>query len=93
MIQQQSSELEALKISLQWIRQEMGQYQATQLNMTQNVQALHSTVQEVAQAMSSMMSKLNQFTFPAALPPPPITHTPQESTYQPSEASLGWQPP
>ena len=93
MIQQQSSELEELKLSLQLICQQMGQYQATQLNMTQNVQALHSTVQEVAQAMSSMMSKLNQFTFPAALPPPPITHTPQESTYQPSEASLGWQPP
>jgi hypothetical protein len=93
MIQQQSSELEELKICLQLIHQELGQYQATQLNMTQNVQALHSTVQEFAQAMSSMMSKLNQFTFPAALPPPPITYTPQESTYQPSEASLGWQPP
>ena len=49
MIQQQSSELEELRISLQLIRQEMGQYQATQVNMTQNVQALHSTVQEVAQ--------------------------------------------
>jgi hypothetical protein len=71
----------------------MGQYQATQLNMTQNVQALHSKVQEVAQAMSPMLSKVNQFTFPAALTPPPITHTPQESTYQPSKASLGWQPP
>ena len=98
MIQQQSSELEELEISLQLICQDMGQYQETllnmtQLNMTQNVQALHSTVQEVAQAMSSMMSKLNQFTFPAALPPPPITHTPQKSPYQPSEASLGWQPP
>jgi hypothetical protein len=77
---------------LQLIRQQMGQYQETQLNMTQNVQALHSTVQEVAQAMSSMISKLYQFTFPAALPPPPITYTPQESTYHPSEASLGWQP-
>ena len=51
MIQRQSSELEELKISLQLIRQEMGQYQETQLNMTQNVQALHSTGQEVAQAM------------------------------------------
>ena len=88
MIQQQSSELEELKISLQLIHQEMGQYQETQLNMTQNVQALLSTVQEVAQALSSMMSKLNQFTFSAALPPPPMMHTPQESTYQPSEASL-----
>jgi hypothetical protein len=57
--------------------------------MTQSVHTIHSTVREVAQAMSSMMSKLNQFTFPAALPPP-ITHTPQESTYHPSEASLGW---
>ena len=93
MIQQQSNELEELEISLQLIRQQMGQYQETQLNMTQNVHALHSTVQEVAQAMLSMMSKLNQFTFPAALPPPLNTHTPQESTYQPSEASLGWQPP
>jgi hypothetical protein len=81
MIRQQSIELEELKIILQLICQEMGQYQETQLSMTQNVQALHSTVQEVAQAVSSMMSKLNQFTFPAALPPPPITHTPQESTY------------
>ena len=52
--------------------------------MTQNVHALHSTVQEVAQAMSFMMTKLNQFTFPAALPPPPITYTPQEYTYQPT---------
>ena len=93
MIQQQISELEELKTSLQLIHQQMGQYQATQVNMTQNVQALHSSVQEVAQAMSSMMSKLNQFTFPAALPPLQITYTPQESTYQPSEASLGWQPP
>jgi hypothetical protein len=75
MIPQHSSELEELKISLQLICQEMGQYQETQLNMTQNVQALHSTVQEVAQAMSSMMTKLNQFTFPAPLPPPLITHT------------------
>jgi hypothetical protein len=93
MIQRQSSELEELKISLQFICQEMGQYQATQLNMIQNVQALHSTAQEMAQSMPSMMSNLDQFTFPAALPPPPITHTPQESTYQASEASLGWQPP
>ena len=73
MIQQQSTELEELKISLQLICQEMGKYQETQLNMTQNIHSLHSTVQEVAQAMSPMMSKLNQFTFPAALPPPPIT--------------------
>ena len=93
MIQQQPIELEELKISLQLICQDMGQYQVAQLNLTQNVHALHSTVQEFAQAISSMMSKLNQFTFPAALPPPPITHTPQESTYQPSEASLGWHPP
>ena len=69
MIQQQSSELEELKISLQLIHQQMGQYQETQLNMTQNVQALHSTVQEVAQAMSSMMSKLNQGV--TLLVPPP----------------------
>ena len=59
MIQQQISELEELKTSLQLIHQQMGQYQATQVNMTQNVQALHSSVQEVAQAMSSMMSRLN----------------------------------
>ena len=88
MIQQQSSELEELKISLQLIRQEMGQYQATQVNMTQNVHALHSTAQEVAQAMSSMMSKLNQFTFPAALPPPPIIHTDRKSTRLNSSHSI-----
>ena len=35
MIQQQTIELEELKISLQLKRQEMGQYQATQVNMTQ----------------------------------------------------------
>jgi hypothetical protein len=43
MIQQHSSELEELKISLQLICQEMGQYQGTQLDMTQNVQTLYST--------------------------------------------------
>ena len=72
-IQQQSIEHEEQKLSFQLIRLDIGQYQETQLNITQNVQALHSTVQEVAQAMSSMMTKLNQFIFPAALPPPPIT--------------------
>ena len=89
MIQQQYIELEELKIRLQLIHQDMGQYQETKVNLTQTSHALHSTVQERAQAMSSMMSKLNQFTFLETLPPPPITHTPQESTYQPSEASLG----
>jgi hypothetical protein len=71
--------------------QDMHQYQATQVNMAQNLQALHSTIQEVANAMGSMTLKLNQFCFPAALSLPASTPpTLQESPHQPSEASQGW---
>ena len=73
------------------VRQDLLQYQATQVNMAQNLQALHSIVQEVANAMASMTLKLNQFCFPAALSLPASTPpTLQESPHQPSEASQGW---
>ena len=66
MIQQQSLELDELKASMQLIHQKLSYYQVTQVNMAHNLQALHSTVQEVAHAMASMTLKLNQFCFPAA---------------------------
>ena len=91
MIQQQSIELDELKANMHLVRQDLLQYQATQVNMAQNLQALHSTVQEVANAMASMTLKLNQFCFPAALSL--LASTPltlQESPHQPSEASQGW---
>jgi hypothetical protein len=91
MIQQQSIELDELKANMHLVRQDMLQYQATQVNMAQNLQALHSTVQEVANAMASMTLKLNQFCFPAALSLPACKPpTLQESPIQPSEASQGW---
>ena len=91
MIQQQSIELDELKANMHLVCQDMLQYQATQVNMAQNLQALHSTVQEVAEAMASMILKLNQFCLSAALSLlacTPPTH--QESHHQPSEASQGW---
>ena len=91
MIQQQTMELDKLKANMHLVHQDMLQYQATQVNMAQNLQALHSTVQEVANAMVSMTLKLNQFCFPAALSL--LTSTPptlQESPHQPSKASQGW---
>jgi hypothetical protein len=91
MIQQQSIELDELKANMHLVRQDMFQYQATQVNMAQNLQALHSTVQEVANAMASMTLKLNQFCFPAALSLPASTPpTLQYSPHQPSKASQGW---
>ena len=94
MIQQQSLELDELKAHMHLVCQDMLQYQATQVNMAQNLHALHSTVQEVANAMASMTLKLNQFCFPAALSLPASTSpTPHESPTQPSEASMGWSPP
>ena len=90
MIQQQSLELDELKASMQLIRQELSYYQVTQVNMAHNLQALHSTVQEVAHAMASMTLKLNQFCFPAAQSLPANAPTLQESPHQSSEASLGW---
>ena len=90
MIQQQSIELDELKANMHLVCQDMLQYQATQVNMAQNLQALHSTVQEVAEAMASMILKLNQFCLSAALSLlacTPPTH--QESHHQPSEASQG----
>jgi hypothetical protein len=91
MIQQQSIELDELKATMHLVCQDMLQYQATQVNMAQNLQALHSTIQEVANAMASMTLKLNQFCFPAALSllartPPTL----QEYPHQPSKASQGW---
>ena len=91
MIQQQSIELDELKANMHLVRQDLLQYQATQVNMAQNLQALHSTVQEVANAMASMTLKLNQFCFPAALSLPACKPpTLQESPHQPSKASQGW---
>ena len=92
-IQQQYQELEEMKAHMQLVRQDLSQYQATQVTMAHNLHPLHSTVQEVAHALSALTSKLNQFSFS----PDPFTvnvshHTPQESSHQPSEASLG-QPP
>ena len=91
MIQHQSIELDELKANMHLVRQDMLQYQATQVNMAQNLQALHTAVQEVANVMASMTLKLNQFCFPAALSllastPPTL----QESPHQPSKASQGW---
>jgi uncharacterized membrane-anchored protein YhcB (DUF1043 family) len=93
MIQQQSQELEEMKAHMQLVRQDLSQYQATQATMAHNLHSLYSTVQEVAHALSVLTSKLNQFSFS----PHPCTvnvshHTPQESSHQPSEASLGWPP-
>ena len=91
MIQQQFIELDELKANMHLVRQDILQYQATEVNMAQNLQALHSTVQEVANAMASMTLKLNQFCFPAALSlPASKPPTLQESPIQPSEASQGW---
>ena len=91
MIQQQSIELDELKANMHLVCQDILQYQGTQVNMAQNLQALHSTVQEVANAMASMTLKLKQFCFPVALSllastPPTL----QESPHQPSKASQGW---
>ena len=91
MMQQQSIDLEELKANMHLVRQDMLQYQATQVNMAQNLQALHSTVQEVANAMVSITLKLNQFCFPAALSlPASKPPTLQDSPHQPSKASQGW---
>ena len=67
MIQQQFIELDEHKTNMHLVCQDMLQYQATQVNMGQNLQTLHSTVQEVVNAMASMTLKLNQFCFPAAI--------------------------
>ena len=93
MIQQQSQELKEMKAHMQLVQQDLSQYQATQATMAHNLHSLHSTVQEVAHALSALTSKLNQFSFS----PDPFTvnvshHTPQESSHQPSEASLGRPP-
>ena len=93
MIQQQSQELEEMKAHMQLVRQDLSQYQATQTTMAHNLHSLHSTVQEVAHALSALTSKLNQFSFSSD----PFTvnvshHTPQDSSHQPSEASLGRPP-
>ena len=86
MIQQQSIELDELKANMHLVRQYMLQYQATQVNMAQNLQAIHSTVQEVANAMASMTLKLNQFCFPAALSLPACKPpTLQESLSNPAK--------
>ena len=90
LIQQRSIELDELKGNMHLVHQDMLQYQAIQVNMVQNLQALHSTVQEVANAMASMTLKLNQFCFPAALSlPASILPTLQESPLQPSKESQG----
>jgi hypothetical protein len=84
-------ELDELKANMHLVHQDMLQYQPTQLNMAQNLQALHSTVQEVANATALMTLKLNQFCFPAALSlPDSIPATLQKSPHQPSKASQGW---
>jgi hypothetical protein len=67
--------------------QDMLQYQATQVNMAQNLQALHSTVQEVANAMASMTLKLNQFCFPAALSLPASTPPTLQEVPPPAQRS------
>ena len=93
MIQQQSQELEEMKAHMQLVRQDFSQYQATQATMSHNLHSLHSTVEEVAHALSALTSKLNQFSFSLD----PFTanvshHTPQETSHQPGEASLGRPP-
>jgi septal ring factor EnvC (AmiA/AmiB activator) len=93
MIQQQSQELEEMKAHMQLVWQDLSQYQATQATMAHNLHSLHSTVQEVAHALSALTSKLNQFSL--SLDPFTVNvshHTSQESSHQPSEASLGWPP-
>ena len=90
MIQHQSLELDELKASMELICQELAYYQVTQVNMAQNLQALHSTIQEVTHAMASMTLKLNQFCFPAAQSLPASAPTLQESPHQSSEVIFGW---
>ena len=89
-LEQQSRELEELRFNLQSVSQEFVQYQASQNSMANNLNALHMTVKEVAQAMSAITSQLNSF----IVPPVPASHTVpqttlQESHAQPSKASLG----
>ena len=91
MIKQQSQELDELKENMNLVRQDLAQYQSSHMLMAQNLQALHSTVMEVAQAMTMMTSKLNQFHFSTSSINinPTVSHTPQELNSQPSEASMG----
>ena len=60
MIKQQFQELDELKENMNVVQQDLGQYQSSHMLMAQNLQPLHSTVMEVAQAMTMMTSKLNQ---------------------------------
>ena len=82
-----------MKAHMQLVQQDLSQYQATQVTMAHNLHSLHSTVEEVAHALSTLTSKLYQF----SLSPDPFTvnvshHTHQESSHQPSKASFGWPP-
>jgi hypothetical protein len=90
MIKQQSQELDELKENMKLVWQDLAQYQSSHMLMAQNLQALHSTVMEVAQAMIMMTSKVNQFHFSTSSLNiyPTVSHTPQELNSQPSKASM-----
>ena len=91
MIKQQSQELDELKENMNLVRQDLAKYQSSHMLMAQELQALHSTVMEVPQAMTMMTSELNQFHFSTSPLSINLTmsHTPQELNSQPSKASMG----